>query len=148
MTLFVFLARATRAGIIASDLGSCFHRFRRFGLRRSRLVLQIALLPLLPSFHRARKIWHSRRRRGSFLSSRRRTGYRSLCILARTGWLRNRLLLALGGWLPLLNLYVIEIAHRFVVDARHHIFKQNERFLLELNQRIFLTVTAQPNSFF
>ena len=52
------------------------------------------------------------------------------------------------GWsLGLLNLDVEEVADRFVVDARHHVFEENERFLLELDERIFLRVAAEADAF-
>src|SRR5216684_1826500 len=59
----------------------------------------------------------------------------------RRRWLRRRMAE------KALHLHVIEITNGFVIDARHHIFKQNERFLLELDQRIFLSVAAEADAF-
>src|SRR5580704_4725476 len=50
--------------------------------------------------------------------------------------------------LALLHLNMEEVAHRLVVDARHHVFKKNERFLFEFDERIFLPVAAQANALF
>ena len=41
-----------------------------------------------------------------------------------------------------------EITDRFVVDARHHVFEQHKRFFFELDERILLPVSAQPDALF
>src|SRR5258707_7640493 len=72
-------------------------------------------------------------------------------ISARTGWLgrRRRLRGTLRRrLLALLHLNVEEIADRFVIDARHHVFEQPESLFLELDDRIFLRVPAKSNAFF
>ena len=53
-----------------------------------------------------------------------------------------------GRALGLLDLDVEEVADRFVVDARHHVFEEDESFLLELDDRIFLRVAAKADAFF
>ena len=40
-----------------------------------------------------------------------------------------------------------EEPHGFGIDAIHHLFEECERFLLELDQRIFLSVAAQADAF-
>ncbi len=50
--------------------------------------------------------------------------------------------------LVLLDLHVEEVADRFVVNAAHHVFEQDERFLFKLDEGIFLTVASEPDSFF
>src|SRR5438552_3685271 len=66
----------------------------------------------------------------------------------RHGPLRERLTGALWWALVPLHLNVEEVADRLIVDARHHIFKQCEGFLLELDERILLPVAAQADAFF
>src|ERR1700722_9329268 len=39
-----------------------------------------------------------------------------------------------------LHLNVEEIAHGFIVDARHHVFEHSEGFLFELDQGVFLAL--------
>ena len=60
-------------------------------------------------------------------------------------WLPCAFLLRL---LALLHLDVEEIANGFVIDARHHVFKEDERFFLKFDKRIFLAVAAEANALF
>ena len=53
-----------------------------------------------------------------------------------------------AGLLVLLHLDVEEIADGFVVDARHHVFKEDEGFFFELDERIFLAVAAETDTLF
>src|SRR5690349_14691297 len=55
VAFLVLFPRSARARIVPSHLRSCAHRLRRFCLRRTRLILQILLLALLPSLHFARE---------------------------------------------------------------------------------------------
>src|SRR2546429_3501237 len=48
----------------------------------------------------------------------------------------------------LLQLNVVQVADRLVVDTRHHVFEQDKTFLLELDERILLPVTAQADALF
>ena len=80
MTLFEFLTRAAGARIVASDLRTSFHGLGRFGLRGSRLVLQIALLALLAAFHGARKIGQTRRRGWWLLGTSSGAGHSGGCV--------------------------------------------------------------------
>src|SRR5467141_4330916 len=75
---------------------------------------------------------------GDGISTRARWRWRSR-RLRRT--LRSRLL-------PLLHLNVKEIANRFVIDARHHVFEQREGLFFELDDGIFLRVAAQADALF
>src|SRR5437016_11243028 len=71
-------------------------------------------------------------------------------VRARTRWQRRRrgLLRALRRrLLTLLYLNVKEIADRFVIDARHHVFKQCESLFLKLDDGIFLRVAPQADAF-
>ena len=143
MALLVFLARSARARIVAPHFGCGANRLWRFGLRRARLELQILLLALLPRLNlpRNRRVWcrriASRLRAwgwaGTVRSLGRRTCRWSCC------WPRLTLL----GWA-----HEKQEAHRFGVDAVHHVFEKRERFALEFHERIFLSVAAQPDAFF
>src|SRR3989441_1035645 len=144
VALLVLLSRAARTRLVAADFCARAHGPRGFSLRRTRLVLQLTLLSLLLEFHftrESRKMrWLAGARGGAGHggSGARRLMTRRL----RPGLSRMRRLLAL------LNLNVEEVAHRFVVDARHHVLEEHERFLLELHQRVFLRVAAQPDALF
>src|SRR2546429_689767 len=66
----------------------------------------------------------------------------------------RRLARWLASWLAylrrfaLLQLNVVQVADRLVVDTRHHVFEQDKTFLLELDERILLPVTAQADALF
>src|SRR5579863_4755786 len=48
----------------------------------------------------------------------------------------------------LLNLNVKEVADGFVVDARHHVFEEDEGFFFEFDDGVFLSVAAETNALF
>src|SRR5713226_7577716 len=66
----------------------------------------------------------------------------------RWPWRRRRRRTLRRRLLALLHLNVKEIADRFVIDARHHVFKQRERFFLELDDGVFLRIAAQADALF
>src|SRR3989441_3755801 len=131
VALLVLLSRAARARLVAADFCARAHGPRGFSLRRTRLVLQIALLSLLLALHFARESrkmrWLAGARGGAGHggSGARRLMTRRL----RPGLSRLRRLLAL------LNLNVEEVAHCFVVDAPHPCLEKDEHLLLLLHQR-------------
>src|SRR5580658_11235635 len=45
------------------------------------------------------------------------------------------------------RLHEEEEANRFGVDAVHHLFEKGERFLLELDERILLPISAKADAF-
>src|SRR5437879_6442497 len=144
VALLVLLARSARTRIVAADFCARANRLRRFGLRRPRLILQIFLLTLLPPFDFA---GHGRQllrfARTCCSTSHGRSGALRRCA--------RRFLLRLSPTrrlLALLHLNVEEIANRFIVDARHHVFEERERFFLELDNGIFLRVAAKSNTLF
>src|SRR5260370_40191294 len=81
VAFLVFLAGATRARFIAADFCARAHRFRRFRLRGTSLILQFALLALLPAFHFTGKtgqiLWRS------LAGTRRSAGYGRSCAWRR-----------------------------------------------------------------
>src|SRR5207249_5145604 len=145
VALLVLLPRPARARIVPSNLCSRAHRLRSLRLRRPRLILQILLLPLLSALHLARKIRQTCRR---FLAHSRGSAGSGPCRSSRRLPWRLSPRLARLRRFALLQLDVKQIADRFVINPSHHVFKQNERFLLELDQRVFLPITAQPDPFF
>src|SRR2546425_1098723 len=145
VAFLVFLARAARARIIAADFRAGTHRFRRFRLRGTGLILQFALLALLPAFHFTGKARQILRR--SLASTRRSAGHGRSGAWRLTRRLRTRLP-RFRRLLALLNLNVEEIADRFVVDARHHVFEKYKGLFLEFDQRIFLPIATQPDALF
>src|SRR2546425_9923418 len=73
VAFLVFLARAARARIIAADFRARAHGLWRFRLRGTGLILQFALLALLPAFHFTGKARQILRR--SLASTRRSAGH-------------------------------------------------------------------------
>src|SRR6266404_1299456 len=145
VAFLVLLPRAARARIVASNFCANLHGFRRFRLCRAGLILQIFLLALLAAFdfpcdggQMLRLAGPRGRAGGNGISARTRR-----LLRRRSLWRASRRRL-----LTLLNLDVVEITHSFVVNARHHVFEKDERFLLKFNERIFLPVAAQANALF
>src|ERR1700674_15641 len=137
VAFLVLLPGAAWARIVAPDFCPDLHGFRRFRLCRAGLILQIFLLALLAALDFPRDGGQMLRLAGT----RSRTGSNGIGT-------RTRRLLWRWRLLTLLNLDVVEITDRFVVNARHHVFEKDERFLLEFNKRIFLPVAAQPDALF
>src|SRR6266478_3812717 len=143
VAFLIFLPRSAWTRIVAADFRARANGLRRFSLCRPGLILQIFLLALLAAFDFAR---HGRQ-----LLRLART-CRGACD-GRSGALRRRarrfLLRLSPTWrlLALLHLNVEEIANRFIVDARHHVFEERERFFLELDNGIFLRVAAKADAF-
>src|SRR5205814_790839 len=142
VALLVFLPGAAGTRIVAPHFRANSYRLRRFGLRGAGLILQILLLTLLAAFDLAR---HSRQLL-RFTCTR-------CCACGRSGRAlrggpRRLGPSGLGRLLALLHLNVKEIADRFVVNARHHVFAKDERLLLELDDGIFLRVAAQADTLF
>ena len=135
MTFLVFFAGAAGAGIVAADFSARAYWLGRFRLRRTRLILQIFLLALLTTFDLTRDLRKTLGFAGAGCSAR--SGGVSANRLQRTRRLGPGLSLRLFA---LLHLDVKQVANRFVVDARHHVFEQDKGFLLELDERIFLPV--------
>src|ERR1700735_100069 len=173
VAFFVFFAAAAGAGVVAADFGGGADGFGWFGLGGAGLILQVLLLALLFAIELARDVgqtlrrrfvgascgaghccgWsaHSRRvRRGGALWNRRcgSAGYTGACWSAGATLRFGRGLHVVGILTGLLNDDVEEIADRFVVDARHHVFEQDERFFFELDDRVFLSVAAEADAFF
>src|SRR5208282_2361930 len=105
VALFVFLAGAAGAGVVAADFSGGADGFGRLGLRGAGLELKILLL----------------------------------AALALLDLLRFRF--GFG------RLHEEEEANRFGVDAVHHLFEKGERFLLELDQRVLLSISAKADAF-
>src|SRR5260370_31165406 len=146
VAFLVFFPRSTRARIVAPHFRPRANGVRRFRLRGARLILQSFLLTLLSPLDFPRD-----GRQVLRLVSTRCSSACSDRISARTGWLgrRRRLRGTLRRrLLALLHLNVEEIADRFVIDARHHVFEQRESLFLELDDGIFLRVAAQPDALF
>src|SRR6266446_1505624 len=144
VALFVLLAGAAGARFVAADLGAGAHGLGRFGLRGTGLILQIALVALLAALDFARNARQMLRLAGACGGA----GDGRICTWAHR--LRRRRGLACplrGRLLALLHLDVEEIANRFVVDARHHVFEKDEGFFLEFDERIFLPVAAKADAF-
>src|SRR6266478_8413124 len=80
--------------------------------------------------------------------SRGSAGHSRSCALRRRAGRSRTWLPRFRRLLALLHLNVKEIADRFVIDARYHVFKQNERFFLELDDGIFLRVAPQADALF
>src|SRR6516162_4514896 len=112
---------------------------------RAGLILHLLLLPFLLALECPRKVRQALRRH---LHAGRRTGS------GRCGWRRSKRSRRLRPWLArllrrrftLLDLHVEEVAHRFVIDARHHVFEQDEGFLLEFDKWILLAVATKPDA--
>src|SRR5580692_10998261 len=149
MAFFVFLAGAAGAGVVATYFCAGPDRFWRFSLRGAGLILQLFLLTLLLALHFAGERGEALRRRfagagcGAGDGS---TGARAYRL--RRGRLVRRAGSAPRGLFVLLAPNVEEIADRFVVDARHHVFKQDKGLFLEFDERIFLAVAAEADAFF
>src|SRR5260370_25071284 len=146
VAFLVFFPRSTRARIVAPHFRPRAYGLMRFRLRGHRLILQILLLTLRSPLDFPRDGRQVLRlvstRCSSACSDRSSARTRRLRRRRRLrGTLRRRLL-------ALLHLNMKKIADRFVIDARHHVFKQRERFFLELDDRIFLRVPAKSNAFF
>src|SRR5277367_1460467 len=149
VAFFVFFAGATGAGVVATYLCAGTDGFGRFGLRGASLILQLFLLTFLLAFHFARESGKALRR--WFAGAGCSAGDGGSGTL--TDWRRWRRLVrsarsTLGGLLVLLDLNVEQIADGFVIDARHHIFEQDEGFFFELDEGIFLAVAAETDAFF
>src|SRR5277367_3469074 len=144
VAFFVFFSGATRTRIVTPNFRADFDGLRRFRLRRARLILQILLLALLAALDLARdggQMLLLAGARGGASDG----GLRALLRRTRRRWPR---LGSLRRRLALLHLNMKQIANGFVVDARHHVFKKDERFLLEFNDGIFLRVAAQAYALF
>src|SRR6266446_1572499 len=142
VALLVFFPGPAGARIVAPHFCANPHRLRRLRLRGPGLILQIFLLALLAALDFAR---HSRQLLRS-ACTRGGAGCGSGCALRRGP--RRLGPSGLRRLLALLHLNVEEIADRFVVDARHHVFEEDKRFLLELDDGIFLRVAAEPDALF
>src|SRR6266404_1532693 len=154
VTLLVFFPGAARTRIVAPNFCSGANWLWRFGLIGTRLKSHFFFLALLLAFPFTRKCWKLRRR---FVCDP--------CGGASCGGKRTRRPRTSRYWLPRttatlrrrttrprrvafhLYLHIVEITNGFVIDARHHVFKQDERFFLEFNERIFLPVAAQADAF-
>src|SRR5580698_6927681 len=137
VAFFVFLAGAAGAGVVAAYFGAGADGFGGFGLRGAGLILQFFLLALLLALHFASEGREALRRR--FAGAGCGAGDGGARALTDRLWRRWRLTRpTLRGLFVLLDLNVEKIANRFVVDARHHVFEQDERFFFKLDERIFL----------
>src|SRR5215469_8360297 len=144
VALLIFFPRTARTRIVASHLGAGSDRLGGFCLRGPGLILHLLLLPFLLALECPRKVRQALRRH---LHACRRTGS------GRCGWRRSKRSRRLRPWLArllrrrftLLDLHVEEVAHRFVVDARHHVFEQDKGFLLEFDKWILLAVATKPD---
>jgi hypothetical protein len=146
VAFFVFFAGAARAGVVAAYFCSGADWFWRLRLGWTRLILQIFLLALLFALELARYVGQTLRGwlRGSGGGAGDSGLGAGLLLETRRFWARLRCLCWL---LALLNLDVVEVADGFVVDARHHVFEEDEGFFLELDERIFLAVAAETDAF-
>src|SRR5437660_6886576 len=142
VALLVFLPGPAGASIVPPHFRANSHRLWSFGLRGPGLILQILLLTLLAALDFARY----RRQLLRFTCTRCCACGRSGCALGRSP--RRLGPSGLRRLLALLHLNVDEIADRFVVDARHHVFEKDKRFLLELDNGMFLRVAAQAGALF
>src|SRR4029077_16771675 len=149
VALLVFFPGAAWTRIVAADFCPGANWFGRFGLGGAGLILHLFFLALLLAFHFARESGKLRRRficdasggagRGGEGPGRPRTSRYRLprtTTTFRRCTARSRLISFH------LHLHVIEITNGFVIDARHHVFKQNKRFFLEFDERILLSVPA------
>src|SRR5260370_16167236 len=142
VAFLIFLPRPARTRIVAAHFRARANGLRRFGLRRPGLILQIFLLALLAAFDFARD--------GRQMLRLARTCRCASHSRGSALWRRaRRLLLRLSRTrlLALLHLNVEQIANRFIVNARHHVFEERERFFLELDDGIFLRVATQADAF-
>src|SRR5271155_2143071 len=129
VALFVFFARAARAGIVAADFGAGTHGLGRFHGRVARLKLHLLLLAALFA-------------RDLFRRKFRKAARHQRLLRGRGSWLRR------GRSGLLRRPHQKEESHGFGVDAIHQLVEKNERFLLELDERVFLSVPAQTDAFF
>src|SRR5215469_9548619 len=144
VALLIFFPRTARTRIVASHFRAGSYRLGGFCLRGPGLILHLLLLPFLLALECPRKVRQALRRH---LHAGRRTGS------GRCGWRRSKRSRRLRPWLArllrrrftLLDLHVEEVAHRFVVDARHHVFEQDKGFLLEFDKWILLAVATKPD---
>src|ERR1700722_513669 len=127
VALFVLLAGAARAGIVAADFGAGADGLGRFDWRVASLKLHLLFLATLLAFDFFRRKLRESARDQRFLRGR--------CRLRRR---RGRLFR---------RAHQKEEPHGFSVDAIHQLIEKYECFLLELDQRIFLPVPAQADAF-
>src|SRR5260370_32007531 len=123
MAFLVFFSRPAGARIVTAHFCANLHGLRRFRLRGPCLILQIFLLALLAALDFAsdgRQMLRFVCARSSSAPGDGISAWTRCLRLSRSLRRTRRRLLAL------LHLNVEEIADRFVIDARHHVFEERE----------------------
>jgi len=128
VALFVLLAGAARAGIVAADFGPGADGLGRFDWCVASLELHLLFLAALFALD-------------FFRGELREAARHHLFLRGRRGWLRR----CRRGLFRRPNQE--EEAHSFGINAIHQLIKKNKCFFLELDQRVFLPVPAQADAF-